>query len=162
VAIVVDVFVVVGGHTTTHGGAAAAADAASAVAVGVASWWLVAGVYSDGHIGPQLMVLVFPVVLNGVLVVMMLHALVLVGDRMLILLLVDIGLMLVGLVVLLVPWQLPVLVRGQLLLLLMVSGGLQLVVLLVVVVVVLLLVILVVGVLHVGFCSCWCGLAAGC
>jgi hypothetical protein len=87
--------------------------------------------------------------------VVLLHMLVLVvGGRMLMFLLVDIGLLQVGLleflvVVLLVLCQLPVAVRGKMFPLLMVGGRLQLVVVLMLVVLVVLL--LVVGMLHVGF-----------
>jgi hypothetical protein len=58
-----------------------------------------------------------------------------------------VGIQVLSLVVLLVLWQLPVLVRGQLFLLLMVGGGPQLMVLLLVVMVVVTLpMLLVVGV----------------
>jgi hypothetical protein len=88
---------------------------------------------------------------------MLLLVMVQVGGRMLLFLLVDNGLLLVGLpalslVVVVVVGHLPVLVRGQPLLLLIVGGWLQLVVflMLLVMVLLLLLLLLVVGVLHVG------------
>jgi hypothetical protein len=62
-------------------------------------------------------VVVLLVVLHGVLLLMRLHVLVLVGGLLFLFLLVDSGLLVVGilvlsLVVLLVLWQLPVWVRG--------------------------------------------------
>jgi hypothetical protein len=67
----------------------------------------------------QLVVLVLLLRLQGVMLMLMVHVLVLVGGHLLLLLLVDNGLLHVGmvvmsLVVLLMVWKLPVLARGKL------------------------------------------------